>query len=88
MDSCFRKLKSFFLENRIMIINWKANVVLFQMFTKIQMDNPLTLMEAVAVQERTAGNAPIDNSRTFRSYSIYWKKFHTNPKRIMKSRYG
>lgn len=94
--SCFRKLKSFFkvgdCEFRVYYL---ANVVLFQMFTKIQMDYPLTLMEVeinfvnpetsglTKLLERTAGNTITKKTPTIR---YYLKKFQTKPKRTIKSR--
>jgi hypothetical protein len=57
--------------------------MLFVLFTKIRIVYRLTLIEASYRVARKAGIAFAEKTRTF---CFYWKKFQTNPKRIMKSR--
>lgn len=57
----------------------------------IQIDRSLTLMEVASFFlqkkkiKRTAGFAFTKMPKVYVSNKNYWKKFHTNPKRIIKS---
>lgn len=50
--------------------------------------NFVKVLTLTKLLQRKAGTTPTDKSRPIRSLIYYWKKFHTSPKRTMKSRYG